>query len=87
MYANVGGKIKGLAKVMAWVGIIASIILGISTMVMAGQSYYAMPGILSGLVIMVLGSLGAWISSWVLYGFGEVVEKVSEIARNTSVSR
>jgi hypothetical protein len=33
---------------------------------------------------MALGSLISWISSLALYGFGELIEKTAEIARNTA---
>jgi hypothetical protein len=36
--------------------------------------------VISGILTIVLGSLAAWISSFLLYGFGELVENSSRIA-------
>ena len=77
MYENIGGKIKGLAKASAIIGIIAAIIYGWFLMVTDSDM------IIVGLLTMVGGPFGAWISSWVLYGFGELIDKVCNIERNT----
>ena len=47
MFNNIGGKIKNLASAFAWIGIIASVILGISIMQNGDQI---------GLLIMLAGS-------------------------------
>ena len=39
--------------------------------------------ILIPIIVMVIGSLGSWVGSWVLYGFGEIIERVTDIERNT----
>ena len=36
-----------------------------------------------GLLVMVVGPIVAWVSSWFLYGFGELIDKASDIERNT----
>jgi hypothetical protein len=83
LYTNIGSKIRGLAKVICWIGIIISFIAGIA--MIAGMSQYnAGMGVLTGLLYMALGSLISWISSLALYGFGELIEKTAEIARNTA---
>lgn len=90
MWNNIGGKLKKLAKVVCWVGIIISVIAGIAIMTNTGNSvgrvsyngyYYGgssstlvLSGFWGGLVILVLGCLGSWIGSWSLYALGEVVE-------------
>lgn len=71
MFSNMGGKIKALAKVVCWVGIIASVITGFS---MCGYRGTAVTGI----IVMIVGSLSAWIGSFVLCGFGEMVEATME---------
>jgi hypothetical protein len=84
VYENIGAKIKGLAKVIAWIGIIGSVITGIIYIVMGINSYYgggAQIGI--GIGVMIGGALSSWISSWFTYGFGELIEKTAETARNT----
>lgn len=68
MYNNIGRKIKALAKVLAWIGIIASIVFGIAVTVEESDVAYL------GFLIMPLGALVSWASSFTLYGFGELVE-------------
>ena len=77
MYDNIVGKIKTLAQVSFCIGAIATFFLGFATLCQGGL------GILFGLVIMVAGSFGALASSWVLYGFAELIDKVGAIERNT----
>ena len=66
MFENIGGKIKTLATTITWVGIIGFVILGI--LIMDTSS------IAAGLLIALFGSLLSWISSWLLYALGELVE-------------
>lgn len=73
MYDNIGGKIKGLAK---WVSIIVSIIMAISGIVCMGLGEDFIP---VGILLLILGPVICWISSWMLYGFGELIEKASNI--------
>jgi hypothetical protein len=79
MYNNIGKKIKGLAVFFAWLGMIGSIIYGI-IITIQGVNYGsdAMAGL--GLLLMVAGSVISWLSSWVLYGFGELIENTAKIA-------
>ena len=76
MYNNIGGKIKVLAIVIGIVEAVSAVITG---MVLCSDSY--MVG--SGFLTMLLGPVVAWISSWFLYAFGELVEKTSENEANT----
>ena len=78
MYDNIGGKIKGLAKATFIVEAIATVITGIG--LMASDDYIMIP---VGLLVMVIGPVVAWVSSWSLYGFGELIDKTCDIARNT----
>lgn len=76
MYKNIGPKIKGLAKAIVIVEAIVSVIIGIA--LMASDDGL----VVSGLLVMLVGPTVAWVSSWVLYGFGELVDKVCNIERN-----
>ena len=80
MFKNVGGKIKGLAAFVTWLGIIAAVIGGIFYMTIDFEDTFFL-----GLVIAVSGSVVAWISSFVLYGFGELVENSAIIAQKQDV--
>ncbi len=68
MFDNIGGKIKTLAQVVCWIGIIASVIIGFVMMAQDDDTAFA------GVLIMVLGSLGSWIGSFMTYGFGQLIE-------------
>ena len=88
MFDNIGGKIKALAKVVCFLGIAGSVIAGLVAMAQAGEvSKYsddvATATAFSGFLIMVIGSLLSWIGSFFTYGFGELIEKATEIEKNT----
>ncbi|MDR1330170.1 MAG: hypothetical protein LBK23_11280 [Oscillospiraceae bacterium] len=86
MYNNIGAKIKGLAKSIAWIDIISSIIIGIVLIVKGvDDEWYVLIGV--GIGVMILGALAAWVSSWFMYGFGELIEKTAETAKNTAISK
>ena len=71
MFDDIGGKIQGLAKVICWIGIIICIIIGI-VLISDDEA-----GI--GFAVIIVGSLLSWVSSFTLYGFGELVENSSVI--------
>lgn len=71
MYDNVSGKIKVLAKVFCWLGIIASIVGAIV--------YFIYGAAISGVVLLIFGPISSWIGSLVPYGFGEIIERVTSI--------
>ncbi len=77
MYENVGSKIKTVAKVFCVIIGIASIIAGIAMWVTTGNVAFS--------VLMIFGPLLAWLSSLVMYGFGELIENVA-IVKNSAVS-
>ena len=89
MYSNIGAKIKGLAiatfiveAILAVLsGLISALVGFISLLDWYNEEYFLM--ILLGLLTVVIGPIFAWISSWILYGFGELISKTTEIARNT----
>lgn len=81
MFKNIGSKIKALAEVTCWAGIIISLIVGI---IMLSSGGGMARGI--GLAVIIVGCLGSWIGSCFTYGFGELIEKTTEIAENTKRS-
>jgi len=87
MYNNIGHKIKFLAQLIAWIGIIGSIIHGLVWIVLgifSGMGGGVVGGFLIGIGVMIGSFLVSWISSWFMYGYGELIEKTTEIARNTT---
>ena len=73
MYDNIGGKIKGLAKIMFIVEAIGAVITGIVLLATDDDLIFA------GLLTLFCGPIIAWVSSWVLYAFGELVEDIHSI--------
>ena len=64
MFDNIGSKIKTLAQVICWIGIIASVIIGFVLMVQDEDTVFI------GILTMIIGSLGSWVGSFMTYGFG-----------------
>ena len=73
-YENIGDKIKGLAKASFIVVAMAAVGAGIALMASADDM------IPVGLLVMVVGPIVAWVSSWLLYGFGQLIENSDIIA-------
>lgn len=70
MFSHIGGKIKTWAVILSILGIAASVIYG---------GVVATKDVLAGVLIIVFGSLGSWVSSFLLYGFGQLVENSDKI--------
>lgn len=77
MFSNISSKIKTLAQVICWIGIMGSIIGGI-VLIAEDDDFMVV-----GLAVMIVGSLFSWIGSFFAYGFGELIEKASAIERHT----
>ncbi|MCR5352679.1 MAG: hypothetical protein K6D98_00045, partial [Clostridiales bacterium] len=85
MFNNIGGKIKALAKVLCWIGIAIFVIFAFIMFINSfnnlrstGEFYFII-----GLIFLIVGPILAWVSSFLLYGFGELIETNCEIERNT----
>ena len=78
MFDNIGGKIKMLAKVLCWIGIIGSVITGFSLMAFLSRGIGFL-GVLLGLLVAGVGCLFAWIGSFFTYGFGQLIENTDRI--------
>ncbi len=93
MYENIGNKIKGLASFLAVAGIIASVILGIIDIVNAvklgkyassyGNVIAGVQGVTvwGGILKIILGSIISVVSTYVLYGFGQLVDSAQNLER------
>lgn len=82
MYSNIGKKIQGLAKFFAILGIIICVVIGGLIIQDAEGAYgYNEIGLTIGIAVIVLGSILSWIFSFVLYGFGRLVENSDIVAR------
>lgn len=90
MFSNIGRKIKITAKVFCWIGIILSVISGLGLIVTGFSGMWpqthSIVMILGGVGTALLGSLLSWVGSFLMVGFGELVENSEEIAANTRKS-
>lgn len=79
MFDNVGGKIKGVARFVTWLGIIASVI-GFFILVVSDT-------IMLAFAVLIVGCVVSWLSSLTLYGFGQLVENSDSMVRmNVNIS-
>ena len=76
MFDNIGGKIKTLAKVVCWIGIVASVILGLLSR-----------NAITALLFIGIGSLGSWIGSFMTYGFGQLIENTDILVKQGEEKR
>ena len=81
MFDNISEKIKGLAKVLFWLEVIAAVIVGL---VLVEDT--------EGLSILfaIAGVLVACISAWFIYGFGQLIENTDKLVvqqKQTPVSQ
>lgn len=74
-YENIGEKIKSAAQRIAAVETVIFVITGIIIMFSADNFLY-------GLLVLIIGPIIAYVSSWLMYAFGELVENVSSINHN-----
>ncbi len=81
MFENIGAKIKTLATVIFWVEFISFLILSLIKMSGGGGI-----GVVIGLLLLILSPIVAWFSSFLLYGFGELIDKTKDVERNTRAS-
>lgn len=69
MFDNIGGKIKSVAQVLCWIGIVASAISGIA-MVFTVNFFV-------GLLVAAVGGAASWIGSLTMYGMGQLIEETT----------
>ena len=80
MYDNIAKKVKGLAKGIFIIEALGTIVTGIMLLITGELALF-------GLIILICGPLIAWVSSWVLYAFGELVEDVGIIRYQTQIEK
>ena len=78
-YKNIGCKIKGLATVIFIVEAVVSLIYGL---VLIASSKFT---IVFGILLIVFGPILAWVGSWLLYGFGQLIENSDIIADSCDI--
>lgn len=80
MFDNIGGKIKGLAMMFCWIGILSCIFVGIA-IILIDENLVPV-----GLIVALAGSFFSWTGSFLLYGFGQLVENSDIIAHQSQTS-
>ena len=80
-YDNIGGKIKGLAKAAFIVEAISAVLSGFVMVILGIDDFFETNLILYGILTMILGPIVAWVGSWLLYAFGELVENSTSLNR------
>ncbi len=70
MFDEIGSKIMALAKILCFIGIAASVIVGIAIV---------NKDLAQALTIIGAGSVGSWVGTFLLYGFGELIDNVGLI--------
>ena len=86
-YDNIGRKIKKMAKVFAIIEAVLFAIGGLWLMYLGLFDYGIEDGgfamFLAGAMVIVGGAFIAWVSTWMVYGFGEIIDKLTAIENNT----
>ncbi|MBR3763731.1 MAG: hypothetical protein IKK57_04165 [Clostridia bacterium] len=75
MFDNIGGKLKTVAQVSTVIGMLASLVIGV-TLAVLGM-------VPTGLIIAGVGCVCSWLASLTMYGLGELID---ETARNREVN-
>lgn len=79
MFENFNKKIKILAEVIAIAGCVLSFLSSISVYINVNTLCTKLYALFYALFILGLGILASLVSSFTLYGFGELVSSISEI--------
>ena len=90
MFNNIGKKIKSYAKWVCFCGIGASIVGGLSLLTEANNTGEFIICLLIGLVVMAVGGFISWVSSFTVYGFGQLVDnsdKLVELKELESINK
>jgi len=87
MYNNIGGKIKGLAWVIFSLGIVPSLLLSLNVFHVLQGEVSEFLRIIAVFVSFIFCLLILWVSTFLIYGFGELIENTSEIRRKLSTSK
>lgn len=83
MFENISKKIKGLAKVICFIGIALGVISGISIIgsYCADYDKSILAGLLLGVIYALLIGVISWVGSFTLYGYGQHIEDTQAIRK------
>ena len=72
MFKNIGRKIKGLAALVCWLGIISSALTAVGLWA-ADQAVFA-------IVVLIVGFFISWVGSFQTYALGEIADNTAKQA-------
>lgn len=75
LYGDIGRRIKYLAFAVCMIGCVSSVLSGCFIIFTSYEYVDVDP--LTGLFIVVFGPIASFISTWVLYGFGQLIENTN----------
>ena len=82
--AQVGSIIKLLAKLLLVFGVVGSVLVGLTLTIQGFVHILTQDELIAiGMSVLVLGSIVSITTSALMYGFGELIERTQEIAKNT----
>lgn len=82
-FDNIGGKIKNLAKWSCWITILLIWIAAPIAFIALVADDWTAEFCWIPLVGAIVGPVLVWVESWLLYAFGELVEKTADNENNT----
>ena len=80
MFKNIGFKIMTLAEISCWICFVISLIVGIINIYNGIVAREVSLILINGILWIILGPLLSWIGSFLLYGFGRLIENSDIIA-------
>lgn len=82
LFDNVSGKIKIVAKILLFLGVVISIVLPILLLINAAAEYESAP--ISAFVIFFAGPLVSYFLALLLYGYGELISNPAKAQFSSS---
>lgn len=87
MFSNIGGKIKTVAVVFCFIGIMLTFIVAFTAFAFTSDMFYGRNPIVPlgiAFLVLIVGSLLSWIGSFFTYGFGQLIESAQSIDEKLS---
>lgn len=80
MYKDkVAKKLIVVARIVAWIGIILSVLVGLAQIALAAVGNLPQESLISGIVFLILGPVLSWLSGLVLATFGRMADDTRRI--------
>lgn len=82
MFYQPGAKLKTVAKVLFWIGLVASCLIGIAIFI-TSLEHSAIGGLIGGTLYAGILIAAIWISCLSTYALGHLIEVVESIKKNS----